>query len=91
LTSPLNSKKIIQFGTDGNDFLKSISASNGILYAAGSTTSQFPTFTSKGGSDCFIVKFDISTYTQLWTNQFGTSSDDSINSIRIEISNKWYK
>ena len=64
----------VQFGTSGNERPYGISASASGIYLTGMTTGAFPDFTSTGGFDIFVRKYDIGGNVQ-WTRQFGSGSN----------------
>jgi hypothetical protein len=85
-TKDLKLLKMVQSGTDKNDFAGEIKTDNdGNVYVAGSTDGDLGS-QQLGNSDAFIQKWnrkgDIA-----WTKQFGTSNWDGIHSICI-IQNK---
>ena len=75
-----------QFGTSSWDVIKSISInSNGNIIVTGYTTGNLQG-TNAGGWDGFLRMYD-SNGNELWTEQFGTSEFDKINTSSIDTSN----
>jgi hypothetical protein len=72
-----------QFGTSSEDFLFGISVDSTGVYVAGWTVGTFPGQTSAGFIDGFVRKYDANG-TELWTRQFGTSSDDRLFRISVD-------
>ena len=64
-----------QFGTSSVDNANSISADATGVYVAGSTSGILPGQQNAGGRDAFVRKYDV-IGKELWTQQFGTSSED---------------
>lgn len=60
-------------------------AVNGDIYMAGSTLGALPGQISAGRSDVYIRKYDVNG-NELWTRQFGSSSDDSVWSFAVDVS-----
>jgi len=79
-----NDLGIVQFATDGYDSASSVSAdASGGFAVAGYTNGALPGQTSAGGIDVFVSKYDASS-TQLWTRQFGTSTNDLAYSVSVD-------
>ncbi|MBI4310832.1 MAG: SBBP repeat-containing protein [Chloroflexi bacterium] len=66
-----------QFGSPSMDSATGVSADlKGDAYVAGWTDGTLPGQTSVGGRDAFLSRYDPSG-SELWTRQFGTSTEDS--------------
>ena len=72
-----NKKWTKQTGSSGDDpALAAAIDSDGNIYVAGETSGGMDGYTSAGGTDIFLVKYDSSGSKQ-WLKQFGTESDDT--------------
>jgi len=72
-----------QIGTDSTDISEAVSVDNaGNVYISGLTTGDLGG-TNAGSFDVFLTKFD-SSGTQVWTQQFGTASDDRGNAVAVD-------
>jgi len=78
LLSPVDGSTIWthQFGTSKSDVSFGAMASDGVLYAVGSTDGGFGDQVSMGQTDAFVQAIDAATGQKLWTHQFGTVKDD---------------
>ena len=74
-----------QFGTILDDLVGAIAVDASGVYIAGWTRGTFPSFTTAGGFDAFLRKYD-STGSVLWTHQFGSPGDDFVHGIAIDAS-----
>ena len=74
-----------QFGTSANDAAVGISVDASGVYVAGFTAGSLPGQTSAGGDDAFARKYDVNG-TEVWTQQFGTSSTDRASAISVDFS-----
>jgi uncharacterized protein (TIGR03437 family) len=87
------------FGGHGDDVCENIAVdSKGNLYLAGNTfsrstsasTNDFPTtvgvvqYSSPGGQDCFVSKFDDSGHRLTWSTYFGGSSTDNCTGLAVD-------
>ena len=73
-----------QFGSPGQDAANSITTnSSGNIYIAGETLGSLPGNTNVGSQDAYIAKYD-SSGNQIWIKQFGTSEDDSAQSVATD-------
>jgi hypothetical protein len=78
-----------QFGTSVQDLAQSTAVdADGNVYVAGYTAGSLQG-TSAGGFDAFVRKFDANGNV-LWTQQFGTSSQDAIQSAAVDGSGNLY-
>lgn len=76
-----------QFGTSGYDRIESITADEwNYIYVVGSAEGALPGQTSVGGYDVFAQQYRPSGI-EVWTSQFGTAADDTINSVAVNIFN----
>mgnify|MGYP006162909001 CR=1 FL=1 len=64
-----------QFGTAGSDSAVGIAVIASSVFVVGNTSGTLPGQNSGGGSDTFLRRYDISG-NEVWTEQFGSSSDD---------------
>ncbi|MCA9354810.1 MAG: hypothetical protein KC877_04795 [Candidatus Kaiserbacteria bacterium] len=64
-----------QIGTGESEWATGITYVNSSIYVLGNTFGAISGFTSQGGSDVFIRKYDTNGNT-LWTQQFGTAGYD---------------
>jgi hypothetical protein len=78
----LNTAKIIQFGSMGEDEAQCVTSDNTGIYVGG-TTDTLLGAQYFGGRDCFIKKFSLDGDTLKWTVQFGTLKDDDITGIAV--------
>lgn len=62
----------------------------GGLYITGSTSGKMTDEANQGDLDAFIAKYDATLGKQLWLNQIGTTSRDTVNSIAIGNSGDLY-
>jgi hypothetical protein len=69
-----------QFGTSTNDTAQAVAIDATGLYVAGDTTGVLPGQATAGGLDAFVRKYDLDG-NELWTRQFGSSSNDSAGAI----------
>src|SRR5437016_2767418 len=74
---------IHQFGTNSSDFGNAVAVVGSDIYVAGSTIGTFPGEMNAGYIDAFVRRYD-SSGTEVWTRQFGTSSDDGAVSVAIQ-------
>jgi subtilisin-like proprotein convertase family protein len=73
-----------QFGTLASDGAYGVTLDKGgNIYVTGSTRGNLNSNNNSGGSDNFVVKYDVSG-NQLWTNQFGTIGDDNTTGINLD-------
>ena len=72
-----------QFGTSGNDVANALAADPSGVYVVGATDGTLPGQTNVGVGDAFVRRYD-SSGTEVWTRQFGTSSDDGAVSVAIQ-------
>jgi len=79
-----------QLGTSGNDYGYGVTVdSSNNVYLTGSTQGGLHENTNSGNSDIFLVKYN-SSGTKQWTKQLGTSSNDSGQSVAVDLSNNIY-
>jgi cysteine-rich repeat protein len=79
-----------EFGTSSYDMANDVSAdSSGNIYVGGDTYGTLPGQTASGSMDAFVRKYD-STGTVVWTNQFGTSSEDYVQGVSVDSSGNVY-
>ncbi len=79
-----------QFGTENWEHAYGIAVdSAGNFYVTGYTTGDLGSANLGSGSDAFLRKYT-SAGTVLWTRQFGTSSNDEGNAVRIDDNNNIY-
>lgn len=79
-----------QFGTSGEDYARSVALDiTGNIFVAGYTSGAFTGQSSLGGQDAFLRKFD-SSGNELWTRQFGSSSDDFAYGVKIDSAGNSY-
>ena len=74
-----------QFGTSTNESAHGVSVNSFGVYVAGWTHGIFPGQNSAGGVDAFVRKYDY-TGTEIWTNQFGTPTNDWVYGVSLDIS-----
>jgi parallel beta-helix repeat protein len=75
-----------QFGSADDETTHGVSVDASGVYVAGTTLGTLPGQTScSGGYDGFIRKYDV-TGSEVWTRQFGTTSDDVAQSISVDAS-----
>ena len=74
-----------QFGTSSTDQARGISLDSTGVYVAGRTRGTLPGQFSAGRFDVFVRKYD-SDGNQLWTDQFGSSSNDDAPGLSVESS-----
>src|SRR5439155_18476571 len=72
-----------QFGTAGNDVANALAGDPSGVYVVGATDGTLPGQTNVGVGDAFVRRYD-SSGTEVWTHQFGTSSDDGAVSVAIQ-------
>lgn len=72
-----------QFGTAGFDGAARVSADASGVYVVGRTDGALPGQSYAGAADAFVRKYD-SDGNELWTRQFGTSSNDVANSVSLD-------
>ena len=73
-----------QFGTTGNETPWAMTLDTaGNAYVAGWTSAAFPGHRNAGSDDGFVRKYDPSGE-ELWTKQFGTSSNDGAFSVSVD-------
>lgn len=77
-------KWIRQFGTNGSvpDWAYGVGV-NGEVYVGGPTKGSFPGYLNAGGSDAFLRKYN-DQGNEVWTRQFGTSSDEQVTSVCVD-------
>ena len=74
-----------QLGTSSQDFSLGVSVDGlGNVYISGGTRGMLGRTTDTGAEDAFVSKYDASG-THLWTQQFGTSSDDRSNGVSADV------
>ncbi len=56
------------------------------VYVVGETDGALPMQTWAGGADAFIRKCDLNNGNEIWTQQFGTSNDDSAYNVAVDAS-----
>jgi len=79
-----------QLGTSSQDNGKSVAVdSSDNIYLTGITSGGLDNNTNSGLYDIFLVKYN-SSGTKQWTQQLGTSSNDSANSVAVDSSNNIY-
>lgn len=71
-----------QFGSSEWDFAPSIAVDSSSIYVAGQTWGIMPNETNAGGIDAYIRKYNNNGH-EIWTHQFGSSSDDSASAIAV--------
>jgi autotransporter-associated beta strand protein len=64
-----------QFGTETNDRVSGVSTAAARVYLVGDTGGTLPGQASAGGGDAFVRTYDADG-NELWTQQFGTDSND---------------
>ena len=74
-----------QFGTSSDDRAMGISVAASGIYVVGYTRGTLPGQKSAGSQDAFVRKYDANG-TEVWTRQFGTSSDDRAVGISVAAS-----
>jgi parallel beta-helix repeat protein len=74
-----------QFGSAGNDDARALSIDTAGVYVAGSTSGTLPGQTNVGGEDAFVRKYDPDG-NALWTQQFGTTGDESADALSFDAS-----
>jgi hypothetical protein len=75
-----------QFGSNNYDTAEGVAVdSNGSVLVVGFTDGVLPGQTASGSGDAFIRKYD-SAGNELWTRQFGSSSDDSAEGVAVDSS-----
>ncbi len=72
-----------QFGTASSDLALGISVDASGIYVAGVTRGTLLGQTSAGSRDAFVRKYDANG-TEVWTRQFGSSSDDRALGIAVD-------
>lgn len=73
-----------QFGTTSGDEATGVAlASQGTIYVVGYTSGTFLGQTSSGNNDAFIRAYDPAG-TEVWTRQFGTTSDDEPRNVTVD-------
>jgi uncharacterized delta-60 repeat protein len=79
-----------QLGTSGIDYGNGVTVdSSGNIYVTGHTEGVLDSNTNSGGRDIFLVKYNSSGAKQ-WTQQLGSSSHESGESIAVDSSNNIY-
>ena len=79
-----------QFGTTAHDFGYGVTVdSSDNLYVTGKTNGGMDNNTNSGSYDIFLVKYN-SSGTKQWTQQLGTSSDDSAEGVTVDSSDNIY-
>ncbi len=79
-----------QFGTFANDYATNIAVdASGNVYVAGKTVGALPEQSSSGDWDVFVRKYD-SSGSELWTRQFGTSTNDHATDVAVDASGNVY-
>ena len=78
--------KVKQYGTEGDDIVRSAIIRNGILYVYGKTNGQnfegLPSGeTNNGGEDGFIYAINPQNNSRSWSRFIGTSDNDIVNSV----------
>ena len=76
---------IRQFGSSSGDRARGISVDASGIYVAGFTNGTLPGQTSAGGRDAFVRKYDANG-NEVWTRQFGSSSNDQAFGISVDAS-----
>jgi len=80
----------MQFGTSADDGASGVAAdASGNVYVAGGTDGTLPEQSSSGSWDAYVRKYD-GAGSELWTMQFGTSTDDIAFSVAVDISGNIY-
>ncbi|MDA2914238.1 hypothetical protein MYX77_09840 [Acidobacteriia bacterium AH_259_A11_L15] len=74
-----------QFGSSSTDFALGISVDASGIYVAGLTDRALPGQTSAGFTDAFVRKYDANG-NEVWTRQFGSSSNDVARGISVDAS-----
>ena len=75
-----------QFGSSSMDAANSVSLdTSGNAIVAGYTSGVLPGQSSAGGNDAFVTKYSASG-TLVWTRQFGSSENDSGDSVKVDAS-----
>ena len=79
----------IQTTTQPNDFAFHVAIdSAGFVYVSGTTLGRLGSNTSAGDADTFVMKLDATanpaTFTEVWTNQIGTSSYDRNGGLAVD-------
>src|SRR5438876_55762 len=79
-----------QFGTAGFDRAQGVAAdATGNVYVAGDINATFAGQTAAGNDDAFLRKYDPDG-TELWTQQFGTASDDFAFGVAVDTAGSVY-
>jgi hypothetical protein len=79
-----------QLGTSGDDIAYAVATdTSGNIYITGSTGGSLPGWTSSGGKDIFLAKFD-SSGNIIFVNQFGTNQDDVAYGIAVDTGGNIY-
>jgi len=80
-----------QFGSSGSEYLAGDAAidASGNVYVAGDTYGTLPGQLSSGDRDVFIRKYD-GLGNEVWTRQFGSSSEDWANRMALDASGNVY-
>jgi hypothetical protein len=79
-----------QFGSSSSDYSAGVSVDvTGNVYVAGSTSDTLPGQTGAGSSDAFVRKIS-STGTELWTRQFGSTSNDESLGVSVDVTGNVY-
>jgi hypothetical protein len=71
-----------QFGTDGADEALTVSANGSFISVGGRVDGVLPQQTDSGGWDAFVQLY-LSNGTLLWTQQFGTQSNDGVVGVSV--------
>ncbi len=71
-----------EFGTAASADARGISADASGVYVAGLTLATLPGQIRVGGRDAFVRKYDVDG-NEVWTQQFGTPSDDEANGVSV--------
>ena len=72
----------IQIGSNEDDWVGAMSADSTGLYIGGMTKGSFYDANS-GGTDVILIKVDLKTGGLVWSKQFGTTSVDTVTSIKV--------
>ena len=80
----------IQFGTEGHDSAIDVAVDPaGNIYVVGRTEGTFPGQANLGEGDVYLRKYD-NDGNELWTRQFGTRLNDTVNDVALDDAGQLY-